>query len=477
MPCLSHSTWFGWSLVQTPLTKKEAIQALNAVLGLNGIGMINVGEKFVKAVPVQGVNAEGAPFDSLTAEQLPDMGQYVTHIVQLQYAKPTEMVQVLQPFAKMANAILPIDSSQILVLRDFTENVKRMLEMIKKIDVAIPSEFTSEVIPIKYALASDIASALNSLSSGGGGASVGTGGAAGKTTTSTRSATGSGFNRTGTGTGGTGYPGMNPGSPFGAQGTTTPGAAPGAGSSFTDRLQNIIKRASVSGEIIVLGQTKIISDERTNSLLIYASKEDMKIIKDIINKLDVVLAQVLIEAVVISVSLNDSKSLGVSYGVDSLNENTPVSGETRSGDRQEVLSSLRFRVASWQSDLPWLLTIVVRRDNSSKLLMRKVSHPLPPRLEIFASLFLVRFEQSLDTETLPGHRNDPPHGKIVLCYSLIAEYVVIQRCSRRRQRGNLPPLPKVVYGAMQMVQRNGAELWGLPNTNSSNSLNCLGPAS
>ena len=63
----------------------------------------------------------------------------------------------------------------------------------------------------------------------------------------------------------------------------------------------------------MLGQTKIISDERTNSLLIYASKEDMKTIKDIVAKLDVVLAQVLIEAVIMEVTLTDSRDLGFSY--------------------------------------------------------------------------------------------------------------------------------------------------------------------
>src|SRR4030095_1408756 len=54
-------------------------------------------------------------------------------------------------------------------------------------------------------------------------------------------------------------------------------------------------------------------DERTNSLLIYASKEDMKTIKEIVSKLDVVLAQVLIEAVILQVSLDDSTSGGVSW--------------------------------------------------------------------------------------------------------------------------------------------------------------------
>src|SRR5207249_4161300 len=84
-------------------------------------------------------------------------------------------VQVLTPFQKLPNAILPIDSSQILVLRDNTENVKRMLEMIEKVDITPTSEFISEVIPIKYALASEIASALGSLSTGGGATTVGRG--------------------------------------------------------------------------------------------------------------------------------------------------------------------------------------------------------------------------------------------------------------------------------------------------------------
>jgi general secretion pathway protein D len=299
------------------LTVREGIQALEAVLGLNGITMVNMGDKFVKAMPeAQGITA-GARFDTNTAAHLPEMGQYVTHIVQLKYAKPSEMLPVLQPFGKIAGGILPIDVSQILVLRDYTENIKRMLEMIEKIDVAIPSEFVSEVIPIKYAKASEIAGALNSLSSGGGGATVGGGGGTGGTTTRSTRTSGmggmggiGGMNRPG---GMGGYPGQTMsgmGTQTGLAGTTATGQP---GSSFSQRLQSIINRASATGDIQVLGQTKIISDERTNSLLIYASKEDMKIIKDIIAKLDVVLAQVLIEAVIIEVSLKNSRDLGISW--------------------------------------------------------------------------------------------------------------------------------------------------------------------
>jgi general secretion pathway protein D len=316
---------------QTALTKKEAIQALDAVLGMNSIAMVNVGEKFVKAVPAQTAPGAGQETFKGTGELLPDLGQYVTYVMQVTNVKPTDLVAALQPFSSAVppNPILPIGESQILVLRDFSENVKRMVEMVKKIDVAIPSEFVSDVIPMKYAIASEIASVLNSLSlGGGGGTGVGAGAGAMRGGRGARSGMGGmgsrmgmgGMGSMGMGMGmggvGAGYsPGIGGG--YTSMGAATPvgGAAGAPGTSFTDRLRGIINRAGTTGtkEIEILGQTKIIADERTNSLLIYASKEDMEKIKGIISQLDTFLPQVLIESVIISVDLNTSKNLGVSY--------------------------------------------------------------------------------------------------------------------------------------------------------------------
>ena len=86
---------------QGQLTKREGIQALDAVLALNGVTMVNVGEKFVKAVAEAQGNTAGAPFNTNSAASLPEMGQYVTHILQLKYAKPSELVPVLQGFMKI----------------------------------------------------------------------------------------------------------------------------------------------------------------------------------------------------------------------------------------------------------------------------------------------------------------------------------------------------------------------------------------
>lgn len=376
---------------QTDLTKAEAVQALDAVLQMNGVAMINVGEKFVKAVLLQTAPQEGQSFSKLDPSQLPDMGQYTTHVVQLKYTKPSELVQALQPFAKAPNPILPIDSSQILVLRDFAENVKRMLELIKEIDVSVPSEYISEVIPIKYALASDIASALNALGSGGGSTTVGSSSTGSRTGSSSFNRSGSSsYNRSGMGS----YPNQmnNP------MGMNTGMTSPTGTGSFSDRLNQIIRKASVSGEITVLGETKIIADERINALLVFATRDDMKMIKDVVSKLDIVLAQVLIEAVIIEVNLGDDRSLGVSYlpgknhtagnysGIGAVNNNNLLSpndfvmggGTNSSGSIRQGFSYL----GSFGQDLDVSVTAVAS-DNRARILQRpriQTSHAVPATL-------------------------------------------------------------------------------------------------
>jgi general secretion pathway protein D len=316
---------------ETPLTKTEAIQALQAVLALNGIALVNVGDKFVKVLPIDQANSAGAKIDHGDASQLPEMGSYVTHIVQLKYIKPSIMMPLILPFAKLANAVFPIDDNGILVLRDNAENVKRMLEMIDQIDVSVPAEYISEVIPIKYAMAEDIANALNSL--GGSGGSTVSFGSSGATPSV------SGISRPG-GTGGAGglgggssYQGggNNPNQPraFGSQ--ATPGGTPTGGTTFQQRLQSIIQRASTGGQpdqIQVFGQTKIIADQRSNSLLVFATQADMVRIKEVVAKLDVLLAQVLIESIIVEVSLGHTFSLGVSAAQNpkTLSPSIPIYG-------------------------------------------------------------------------------------------------------------------------------------------------------
>lgn len=318
------------------LTRSEAIAAWETVLGMNGITMIPIGEKFVKVVNEATAGQAGGEFSNINASELPDSGRFVTYVVQLKFAQVSEVQNAIAPFAKgIQSSVVPIPSSQTIVIRDYTENVKRMLEVIDKIDIIPPSNIKPEVIPIKYAIADDIAQVLGSLTSSGAGVSVGR----------------SGQTRGGT----TPQPGAVPGAvnPITGQPNQAPPAAAnnlGRSSAFQQRLQGIIRAAAGSSEFQILGQTKIISDARTNSLLIFADDTDMKMIKEIIDKLDVVLAQVLIEAIIMEVSLDDGRNIGVSMQqrAQQMGKLTTAGGENNG---QNFLGSLT-NLASGANGLP-----------------------------------------------------------------------------------------------------------------------------
>ena len=142
---------------------------------------------------------------------------------------------------------------------------------------------------------------------------------------------------TGAGLGGA-YPGTYGTPGIGQQGTQPGvGTTPGTGGTFSDRLRSIIQRAGGggAGEIQVIGTTKIIADERTNSLLIFASRTDMETIKKIISQLDVVLAQVLIETVIIEYTLGpDTRNFGFSYVQSPRNLAGNIAGEGAGGAGQ-----------------------------------------------------------------------------------------------------------------------------------------------
>ncbi len=371
----------------TPLTKLEVVRMIEAALYLNQVSVVNVGEKFVTVIPTAEAFKIPGAINTDDFRTLPDLGPIMTRIVQLKYTKPSEMVQILTPFASgtAASPIMPLDSSGMLVLRDNVANVKRMLEMIEKVDTVAQSEIISEVIPIKFAKAEEIASALSSVGGGSGG-TVGTR----ASTTGVTGATGG--NRPGT---------IGSSNPYGGQ-PNMPGAAsstptPSSNQTFGDRVRNLITKAGQSGDLTILGTTKIIADIRSNSLLVFASRQDMEMIKDIIGKLDVVLAQVLVETVIMDVSLGSALNFGVSAiqppatrgtftGAGGMNANKFFdfqNGSTTNGLGQLLGSGLRY-FGNFNDDI-YVTVEAMAQDGKANVIQKpriQTSHATP------ASIFI-----------------------------------------------------------------------------------------
>jgi type II secretory pathway component GspD/PulD (secretin) len=142
---------------QTPMTAVEVLQALDTVLAAQGITTVYLGSQYVKVVPVREAPMEPAPVVELRPDQLPDSSSFLIYIVKVKNVKPTDAQPALQAFAKMPNSILAINSANwsrtssgtglpmlpaklgakdhsFLILRDYSSNVRRMLQLLEKLE-------------------------------------------------------------------------------------------------------------------------------------------------------------------------------------------------------------------------------------------------------------------------------------------------------------------------------------------------------
>ena len=293
---------------QTPLTVEEAIQAMDSVLSLNGYTTIPVGEKFITFVPSANALQEGAAFSTVTsAAELPEANQFITHISQLNHILPSEAVPMLTPMAKNPAGIVALDVSKTLVLRDNSSNIKRMLELLERIDIKPDEDFKLKVIPIRYGKVEEIYSSMQELITGSGGGARPSSSSSSRTSPTSRTSS----SRTSS-------------SRATPQQNRTSTASNSSSSSFRSRLQSIVNRAS-GGDIQILENARIVPDYRSNSLIIFANDRDMAKIDEIVKQVDSILAQVLIEAIIVNVTLSD----GMEMGVNAFMHNATGPGDTR----------------------------------------------------------------------------------------------------------------------------------------------------
>jgi type II secretory pathway component GspD/PulD (secretin) len=119
---------------QHRLTRREALQLLDTALAQTGITMIPQGATYVKAVPQAQAPSESAPIPDLGPDQLPESLSYMTYLVELKGMKPNTVVGALSPFSKVPNSVVILPDADLLILRDYSANVRRMLQVLERIE-------------------------------------------------------------------------------------------------------------------------------------------------------------------------------------------------------------------------------------------------------------------------------------------------------------------------------------------------------
>ena len=217
--------------------------------------------------------------------------------------------------------VIADDRTGSLIIITRQENMKFFEQVVAALDVGTAPDVMIEVLRLEFADAEEVASMLNALI-GAAGSPTSKSSAAKKTSTSS-----SGYAPKTDATSGT---------------SATPAAREEPKSfqlqEFIDQQSKLAAAKGTEGKTKI-GQLsaeniKILADKRSNGLIIMASKNDMLAIKDLLKSMDIMLSQVLIEAVIMQVSL--SKDL--ERGVDWVQRSMIAYDKTKGGGRDAQFS-------------------------------------------------------------------------------------------------------------------------------------------
>ncbi|WP_338769617.1 type II secretion system secretin GspD [Massilia sp. METH4] len=153
------------------ISKSQAFALLTSALRLQGYAIVS-GDGYAKVVPEAEAKLQATP-TVVKGQAAPKGDQIATQVFQLNHESATNLVAVLRPLISTNNTINANPGNNTLVITDYADNLKRLSKIISAMDT--PAAADMDVIPVRNAIASDIASMINKLmeSGTGGGSDAG----------------------------------------------------------------------------------------------------------------------------------------------------------------------------------------------------------------------------------------------------------------------------------------------------------------
>jgi len=214
------------------IPQEDVFGVLLGILEVHGFTAVKSGNLY-KIVRVEGARERAVPTivgDVPLEGRAPD--EIITQIVPVRYASVNDLGVLLRPFVSSRGTLVANRETNVLIITDAASNVRRVLDMIRLVDVQISLD-ELQIIPVTFADATEVAAILNQLFAGG---RLRAGAAPGAPT------------------------------PTPAPGTVAPGPAGGA---VTDR------------------PPLVIAEKRSNSIVVNGRKNEIEMIRRILTQLDI----------------------------------------------------------------------------------------------------------------------------------------------------------------------------------------------
>ncbi|MFI4895832.1 MAG: type II secretion system secretin GspD [Steroidobacterales bacterium] len=349
-------------LSSTPMTPDQFYQAFLAILQVHGFVAVPAGN-IIKIVP-------DANMRQYAANDLPDhvsssSDEMVTQVLAVQNINASQLVPVLRPLMPQNAQLSAVTGANILILSDRASNVNRMMRIIARIDQVGSADI--DVIPLQSATAADTARVLTTLLAQTGEAATGVKVVADDRSNSILVSGDSNLRLrirtlvthldtpidTGTTTqvrylrysdaedlagrlkeqlSGSGTSGANSTMNKLLERNTTqpqPNAQGNTPRPSDIAAANAAASANAGGAATLSlagGTATIWADKATNSLVITAGQRTLRAVNAVIDKLDIRRAQVLVQAIIVSVAVDKTADLGVNWAVDAAATGAAIGG-------------------------------------------------------------------------------------------------------------------------------------------------------
>ncbi len=142
------------------ITVAEAYQAFLSILETNGLTVVPHG-RFLKIVETAGVATQSTPMYT-AAQGAPAEDRYVTRIHRLSHVSAEEVSTVLSKFKTKEGDITVYSPGNLLIITDTGSNIRRMMQLVEEIDVGEAGD-QIWIEPVHYAAASDVEKRINEL--------------------------------------------------------------------------------------------------------------------------------------------------------------------------------------------------------------------------------------------------------------------------------------------------------------------------
>ena len=338
------------------VTKAEAIQALETLLNLNGIAITPLGTRFLKVTPLNLAKSEAPEFIEGSTLGLTPSGRMASKLFQLTFLRINEFMPQINGLLNPAAGAQPMvfEKSNAALITDSVSNLQRVEGLVAKLDQPFLAGLQPKFYALHFAKASEVMNKIRSLFSGPLQNQIGSATtynaddrtnqlivvcdprqlaffdelvakldvksdpntrneviylkhATAKDVATILSQLVSGQNNASKSSGQEALRPVVPGVSTPAMPTAVPTpAAPTPTIAVASLGLNLDSSNQFSSLLTIL------PEERSNSIVVSGTVDDVRLINELVAKIDVLLAQVRIEVVIAEVNLGDSATSGIS---------------------------------------------------------------------------------------------------------------------------------------------------------------------